>query len=54
MKKSDILPKSIKKTIRYILRDTDQKNLLEIERQLQVAIPTIKETLQKLEMKDFK
>ncbi|WP_162880675.1 2-oxo acid dehydrogenase subunit E2 [Paraliobacillus sediminis] len=54
MKKIARLPKTIKKTIRYILRDTDEKNLVEIERQLQEAIEKRKETLRKLKQEDLK
>lgn len=54
MKKFDRLPKTIKKTIRYILRDTNEKNLVEIERQLLFAIENRKEFLRNKEQEDLK
>ncbi|WP_117149364.1 LytR family transcriptional regulator [Paraliobacillus zengyii] len=40
------LPRSIKKTVRYILQDTDEVKLLEVEKSLLYAIYTRKKELE--------
>lgn len=46
MKKFHKLPKTVKKTVRYILQDANAQNLTDIETQLLVAIQKKKEILQ--------
>ncbi|WP_202616138.1 hypothetical protein [Sediminibacillus terrae] len=47
MKQFDELPKSVKKTVRYILQDTEAERLLEIEKLFSTTISRRKKLLKK-------